>query len=90
MIIVSQDKKRIIENLNLGISEPSEYNKNYVIYNTELGEDLGEYETLERAKEVLQDIITSYREIESYKIIGDKMYNDIVMKNTFVYEMPQR
>ena len=60
MIIVSQDKKMIIENFNLRINEPGEYNKNYVIYNVELGEDLGEYATEERAKEVLQEIIERY------------------------------
>lgn len=56
VIIVSQDKKRLVENLNLGISKSGEYNKNYVIYNTELGEELGEYETEERAKQILEDI----------------------------------
>ena len=60
MIIVSQDKKKIVENLNLGISKPGEYNRNYVIYNTEIGEELGEYKTEERAKEVLQEIIERY------------------------------
>ena len=57
MIIVSQDRKRIVENLNLGIRNKGEYNQNYVIYNTEIGEDLGEYATEERAKEVLREII---------------------------------
>lgn len=60
MIIVSQDKKRTVENLNLGIREAGEYNQNYVIYNTEIGEDLGEYSTEERAKEVLQEITKTY------------------------------
>lgn len=57
MIIVSQDKKRTVENLNLGIRNTGEYNSNYTIYNTEIGEDLGEYATEERAKEILQEII---------------------------------
>lgn len=61
MIIVSQDRKRIVENLNLGIRNKGEYNQNYVIYNTEIGEDLGEYATEERAKEVLQEIIKCYK-----------------------------
>lgn len=60
MIIVSQDKKRVVQNLNLGISRPGEYNQNYIIYNTELGEELGEYKTEERAKEVLEEIIEKY------------------------------
>ena len=60
MIIVSQDKKSTVENLNLGIRSKGEYNQNYTIYNTEIGEDLGEYATEERAKKVLQDIIGFY------------------------------
>lgn len=61
MIIVSQDKERIVENLNLGIRKLGEYNQNYAIYNTEIGEDLGEYVTEERAKEVLREIINAYK-----------------------------
>lgn len=62
MIIVSQDGKRIVENLNLGIKEPREYNQNYVIYNTELVEKLGEYATEKRAKEILADIYSKISE----------------------------
>lgn len=61
MIIVSQDKERIVENLNLGIRKLGEYNQNYAIYNTEIGEDLGEYATEERAKKVLREIINAYK-----------------------------
>lgn len=60
MIIVSQDKKRIVENLNLGIRRSGEYNRNYTIYNADIREDLGEYMTEERAKEVLQEIVKKY------------------------------
>ena len=61
MLIVSQDKKTTVENLNLGIRDAGEYNKNYTIYNSEIGEDLGEYATEERAKEVLQEIIKNIK-----------------------------
>ena len=82
MIIVSQDKKRIVQNLNLGISRPGEYNQNYIIYNTELGEELGEYKTEERAKEVLQEIIRKYETFSLDRLGSIK----IIPK---VYEMPK-
>lgn len=89
MIIVSQDKKRTVENFNLGIREAGEYNQNYVIYNTEIGEDLGEYKTEERTKEVLQEII------KVYKFYNGKTYlvedsNNLIGKYQYgVYEMPE-
>lgn len=85
MIIVSQDKKRTVENLNLGIRNEGEYNKNYTIYNTEIGEDLGEYATEERAKEILQDIIKEYRHYRTAECDG---YTN-VLEETAVYEMPE-
>lgn len=68
MLIVSQDKKSTVENLNLGIRSAGEYNQNYTIYNTEIGEDLGEYATEKRAKEVLQEIITRHKNWENMKV----------------------
>lgn len=89
MIIVSQDKKRIVENLNLGIKKPGEYNKNYVIYNTEVGTDLGEYKTEERAKEVLQEITNTFA-IEGVQSATYE-YADISIKirQYAKYEMPK-
>lgn len=84
MIIVSQDKKSTVENLNLGIRSKGEYNQNYTIYNTEIGEDLGEYATEERAKEVLAEIIKSYRDYRTAECDG---YTN-VLQETAVYEMP--
>lgn len=88
MIIVSQDRKRIVENLNLGIRNKGEYNQNYVIYNTEIGEDLGEYATEERAKEVLQDIIEHYNLLKRKSVyaMGDSGF---IFKEKFYYEMPK-
>ena len=83
MIIVSQDKKKIVENLNLGISKPGEYNRNYVIYNTEIGEELGEYKTEERAKEVLQEII------ERYTNWNNLVYGQPTGECSPKYEMPK-
>ena len=85
MIIVSQDKKSIVENLNLGIRSAGEYNQNYTIYNTEIGEDLGEYATEKRAKEVLQEIIKSYRDYRTAECDG---YTN-VLQETAVFDMPE-
>lgn len=86
MIIVSQDRKRIVENLNLGIRNKGEYNQNYVIYNTEIGEDLGEYATEERAKEVLREII----EFLDRKSLVEMDRDDITMQVLGnIYRMPK-
>ena len=88
MIIVSQDRKRIVENLNLGIRNKGEYNQNYVIYNTEIGEDLGEYATEERAKEVLQEIIERYNVLKKNTTYAQ---GDIgfTFNEHYYYEMPK-
>ena len=83
MIIVSQDKKSTVENLNLGIRSKGEYNQNYTIYNTEIGEDLGEYATEERAKEVLQGIVSKYK-----TTLYNSKKNETVVNIPKVYEMP--
>ena len=94
MIIVSQDRKRIVENLNLGIRNKGEYNQNYVIYNTEIGEDLGEYATKERAKEVLMEIIkkySSYLQLDGGPAIlqGQMDIQPNIFNIPKVYEMPK-
>ena len=88
MIIVSQDRKRIVENLNLGIRNKGEYNQNYVIYNTEIGEDLGEYATEERAKEVLQEILERYDVLKKNTTYaqGDSGFT---FNEHYYYEMPK-
>lgn len=88
MIIVSQDRKRIVENLNLGIINKGEYNQNYVIYNTEIGEDLGEYATEERAKEVLQKILERYNVLKKNTTYaqGDSGFT---FNEHYYYEMPK-
>lgn len=87
MIIVSQDRKRIVENLNLGIRGAGEYNKNYTIYNAETGENLGEYATEERAKEVLREICDEYLKYGSVEN-GFGSVRQIVLIPK-VYEMPE-
>jgi hypothetical protein len=46
---------------------------------------IGEYETMERAKEVLQEIIKSYRKYRTAECDGPAK----VLQETTVYEMPE-
>lgn len=78
MIIISQDKKIIVENLNLGIKEPGEYNRNYVIYNTELGKDLGEYQTEEKAKSIVKELKQKYKAERIHREIPNIEFKEIL------------
>lgn len=72
MIIVSQDKTKIVNFDNLiqvYITQDEEETANFIRYESvdSLYEDLGEYKTEERAKEVLQEIVNTYvRECKTY------------------------
>lgn len=97
MIIVSQDKKEVInfENiLSVKLFHDDEDNEClYEIYTTvnAPGDNyilLGEYSTEERAKEVLQEIKNKYKE---YATISNVTGNDIrgIYNIPKVYEMPK-
>ena len=94
MIIVNQDKNKIVNFSNLTqiyISHCEEDNTGYYLrFETvdSLYDDLGEYATEKRAKEVLQEIIKAY--IESKKVQEDtSMFGfSIIPRNTY-YEMPK-
>ena len=92
MLILSQDKKRIVNFDNLTqvyITHCEEDNTGYFIrFETvdSLYEDLGEYATEERAKEVLQEIIKAYRDYRTAECDG---YTN-VLQETAVYEMPEK
>ena len=65
MIIVSQDKTKIVNFDNLTqiyITRDEEETATFIRYETvdSLYDDLGEYKTEERAKEVLQEIVKKY------------------------------
>lgn len=65
MIIVSQDKEKIVNFDNLTqvyITQDEEETAYFIRYETvdSLYDDLGKYETEERAKEVLQEITRQY------------------------------
>ena len=88
MIIVSQDKTKIVNFDNLTqiyITQDEEKTATFIRYETvdSLYDDLGEYKTEERAKEVLQEIVEIYRE----EIIhGSSRY---FSSTKTVYDMPK-
>lgn len=89
MIIVSQDKTKIVNFDNLTqiyITQDEEETATFIRYETvdSLYDDLGEYKTEERAKEVLQEIIHIYGECNASCASTGYGY----VKNK-VYEMPK-
>lgn len=92
MIIVSQDKTKIVNFDNLTqiyITQDEEKTATFIRYETvdSLYDDLGEYKTEERAKEVLQEIIDKFMEYgQMQNLAGDiKQVCEIPKK----YEMPK-
>ena len=89
MIIVSQDKLQIFNfktAKNIWIEEEEvEINQiEHVVYSIYIdGEIVGEYETKERAKEVLQEIIKAYLDCNVQNVLAEYAY----VKN-IVFEMP--
>ena len=90
MIIVSQDKTKIVNFDNLiqiYITQDEEETANFIRYESvdSLYEDLGEYKTEERAKEVLAEIIKSYRDYRTAECDG---YTN-VLQETAVFDIPE-
>ena len=100
MIIVSQDKTKIVNFDNLTqiyitqdeeetatFIRDEEETATFIRYETvdSLYDDLGEYKTEERAKEVLQEIIKSYRDYRTAECDG---YTNVLEK-TAVFEIPK-
>lgn len=89
MIIVSQDKEKIVNFDNLTqvyITQDEEETAYFIRYETvdSLYDDLGKYETEERAKEVLQEITRQYE--NSMWKLGR---TTISFQDEFVYRMPR-
>lgn len=94
MIIVSQDKNKIVNFNNIKTIELDRETdlKSIIIFRetneTETGVCglfIGHYATKERAKEVLQEIIKSYRNYRTAECDG---YTN-VLQETAVFEMPE-
>lgn len=92
MIIVSQDRERIVNFNNLTqiyVTNCKEDNASYFIrFETvdSLYENLGEYKTEERAKEVLQEMIEQY---EYTKRLQEGKRYSLSNSHNYVYEMPK-
>ena len=89
MIIVSQDKEKIVNFDNLTqvyITQDEEETAYFIRYETvdSLYDDLGEYKTEERAKEVLQEIVSKYK-----TTLYNSKTNETVVNVPKVYEMPK-
>ena len=90
MIIVSQDKTKVVNFDNLiqiYITQDEEETAYFIRLETVncLYDDLGEYETEERAKEVLQEIISKYK-----TTLYNSKTNETVVNVPKVYEMPEK
>ena len=89
MIIISQNKDKIVNFDNLTqvyIIQDEEKTAYFIRFETvdSLYDDLGEYKTEERAKEVLQEIIKTYLDCNEQNHLAEFAY----VKNK-VYEMPE-
>ena len=54
---------------------------------------LGVYDTEERAKEVLQEIIKLYKATETFKVTSNRISDEvgaIAIQHGFIYEMPEK
>lgn len=92
MIIVSQDKERIVNFNNLTqiyVTQDEEETAYYIRFETvdSLYEDLGNYKTEERAKEVLQEIIKRIN--GKGEIIKNINEIKIETEASSLYEMPE-
>lgn len=89
MIIVSQDKEKIVNFDNLTqvyITQDEEETAYFIRYETvdSLYDDLGKYKTEERAKEVLQEITRQYE--NSMWKLGKTILS---FQDEFVYRTPE-
>lgn len=97
MLIVSQDKTKITENMNLWIEElweNTEFERKLFYIKNPIG-TLGTYETKRRAKEVLQEIKTAYGNFSYFKNATKEGKDYIInlLKHKYeqfdIYEMPK-
>ena len=88
MIIVSQDKTRILNFDNVVVIFFKNENEKFAIYadtNTEQNVHMGNYEEKERAKEVLEEIVNKYAEYKEAR--SEEFYFAIDYPK--VYKMPE-
>lgn len=86
MIILSQDKKTILNFNNVSFLDIDESNGNYYVMANfdSIYETMGIYPTEERAKEVLEVIFDFFE-------VSQRMCNsDFFSERTFTYKMPEK
>lgn len=87
MIIVSQNKREIFnfemaKNIYVETEEKS--------YSIQIDDNFsGKYDTEERAKEVLQEIVKTYVLTEQYKVEDERTRIKLMMEGILLYEMPK-
>lgn len=96
MLILTQDKDQIInfDNIvDLYTEEEYDYNEDksipYIYYTTNsFTRKIGKYSSIERCKEILQEILSTYKELEKDRcqMIGTENY--LITLNC-IYEMPE-
>lgn len=94
MLIISQDKKLVLNLKNIeaiGIGDPLENNNGKFQILVETTSDnqypIAEYETEERAKEILEDLTRLYR--KNFQVIGERGGVTDFIHPPKVYEMPK-
>lgn len=90
MLIVNQDRDKIVNFGNLTqvyITQDEEKIARFIRFETvdSLYDDLGEYKTEERAKEVLQEIVSKYK-----TTLYNPKTNETVVNIPKVFEMPTK
>lgn len=95
MIIVSQDKEKIINFDNMTrVYITFDEDDDDVCIRTEtvdsLFEDLGYYKTEGRAQEVLQEIVNTYVLTEQYKVEDERTRINLMMEGILLFEMPAK
>lgn len=95
MVIVSQDKTRTVNYNNVCRIDVFKWGDGSITVDSVdisgFEAVLGEYKTLERAKEVLQEIIKEYKATEAFKACANRISDKvgaIAIEEGFSYEMP--
>ena len=92
MVIVSQDKKAIVNFANISRIYVDSADNSIMCTLIGVGRDgvLAIYKTEEKAKEVLQDLISTYSNNELSKQMNDPHWIVRTLKyRAFIYEMPK-
>lgn len=85
MLIVSQDRRRITDDLNLCIIRDDD---NFIIESTLYY--LGKYESEERAKEVMQNLLDCFLMRDKTNVEFEENLVNLLARNNSVFYMPEK